>query len=73
MKLIKAEINGFGHFQKQMFSFEDGNQLYFGRNEVGKSTLYQFIQAMLFGFPKKGAEKGIIHLKTGRLMEESYG
>lgn len=57
MKLIKAEINGFGHFQKQMFSFEDGNQLYFGRNEVGKSTLYQFIQAMLFGFPKKRSRK----------------
>src|SRR5699024_7473869 len=57
MKLIKAEINGFGHCQKQMFSFEDGNQLYFGRNEVGKSTLYQFIQAMLFGFPKKRSRK----------------
>ena len=57
MKLIKAEITGFGHYRQQQFDFLSGNQLFFGNNEVGKSTLYQFIQAMLFGFAKKSARK----------------
>ncbi len=44
--------------------FESGNQLLYGANEVGKSTLYQFIQAMLFGFSHKGQKKNAItHLK----------
>lgn len=57
MKITKAEIVGFGHYRQQMFEFLPGNQLFFGQNEVGKSTLYQFIQAILFGFPKKSLRK----------------
>ena len=57
MKLIKAEITGFGHYRQRTFDFSAGNQLFFGRNEVGKSTLYQFIQVMLFGFPKKSLRR----------------
>lgn len=57
MRLIKAEITGFGQYRQQQFDFLVGNQLFFGINEAGKSTLYQFIQAMLFGFPKKSARK----------------
>lgn len=53
MRLIRAEISGFGHYRQQNFDFLAGNQLFFGENEAGKSTLYHFIQAMLFGFPKK--------------------
>ncbi len=29
----------------------------YGENEAGKSTIYQFIQAILFGFPSKGKKK----------------
>ena len=57
MKITKAEIVGFGHYRQQTFEFLPGNQLFFGQNEVGKSTLYQFIQAILFGFPKKNLRK----------------
>ncbi|MCO8291691.1 ATP-binding protein [Tetragenococcus halophilus] len=57
MELRKAEIAGFGHYRNQIFEFLPGNQLFYGSNEVGKSTLYQFILAMLFGFPKKGSKK----------------
>ncbi|GMG66909.1 ATP-binding protein [Tetragenococcus halophilus] len=57
MELKKAEIAGFGHYRNQIFEFLPGNQLFYGSNEVGKSTLYQFILAMLFGFPKKGSKK----------------
>ena len=53
MKLIKAEIVGFGQYQQVTLDFSSQTQLLFGDNEAGKSTLYQFILAVLFGFPKK--------------------
>ena len=57
MKLLKAEITEFGKYRQFSFDFTAGNQLIFGANEVGKSTLYHFIKAMLFGFPKKQKRK----------------
>lgn len=57
MKLLRAEITGFGKYRQATFDFVSGNQLFFGANEAGKSTLYQFIQAMLFGFPTKRGNK----------------
>lgn len=57
MKLLKAEITEFGKYRQFSFDFTVGNQLIFGANEAGKSTLYHFIKAMLFGFPKKQKRK----------------
>lgn len=57
MKLIRAEISGFGHYRQMTFDFSAGNQLFYGDNETGKSTLYHFIQTMLFGFAKKSHKK----------------
>lgn len=57
MKIIRAEISGFGHFRQKTFDFSQGNQLFFGENEAGKSTLYHFIQTMLFGFSTKSKKK----------------
>lgn len=57
MRILKAEITGFGHYRQQVFDFDAHNQLFYGENEAGKSTLYQFIYAMLFGFTKKSAKK----------------
>lgn len=53
MWIKKAEITSFGKWRQQTFLFEAKNQLVYGLNEAGKSTLYQFIQAILFGFPTK--------------------
>lgn len=53
MWIKKAEITSFGKWRQQNFLFEAKNQLVYGLNEAGKSTLYQFIQAILFGFPAK--------------------
>lgn len=53
MKLIQADIVGFGKYQNQTFTFSPAFNLFLGENEAGKSTLYQFILAILFGFPKK--------------------
>lgn len=57
MNVRAVEIVGFGKWQQKKIEFSAGNQLFYGPNEVGKSTLYQFIQAMLFGFPTKGKRK----------------
>lgn len=57
MKLLKAEITEFGKYRQFSFDFTAGNQLIFGANEAGKSTLYHFIKAILFGFPKKQKRK----------------
>lgn len=54
MKLKALEIVGFGKWQHFKVDFSSGNQLVYGANEAGKSTIYQFIQTMLFGFPAKG-------------------
>ena len=70
MKLLAVEIVGFGKMaNNNKITFESGNQLLYGANEVGKSTLYQFIQAMLFGFPQRAKENAITHPKNGG----SYG
>ena len=65
MKLISAEIVGFGKWQQQKIDFQEGNQLLYGANELGKSTLYQFIQAILFGFPAKGKRRKDYQPKNG--------
>lgn len=57
MKIIKIEMIGFGRWQNDRIDFLPGNQLIYGANEAGKSTIYQFMQAMLFGFPSKGRYK----------------
>ncbi|MEG0550593.1 MAG: AAA family ATPase [Vagococcus sp.] len=53
MKLLQLKIDGFGKFNNQVFDVNSQNQLFFGENEAGKSTVYQFIRTILFGFPKK--------------------
>lgn len=39
MRILKAEITGFGKYHEQSFAFHPQNQLLFGHNEIGKSTL----------------------------------
>ncbi|MGO3732406.1 MAG: AAA family ATPase [Vagococcus sp.] len=53
MKIVSLHIKGFGKFQQQVFELDSENQLIYGDNESGKSTLYHFIRTVLFGFPKK--------------------
>ena len=51
------EIVPHGRDGQKTFDFSQGNQLFFGENEAGKSTLYHFIQTMLFGFSTKSKKK----------------
>lgn len=73
MKIIRVEISGFGHFRQKTIEFSEGNQLFFGENEAGKSTLYHFIQTMLFGFSQKSKKSEITRRQMERLLVGSYG
>lgn len=53
MKLERLTIYGFGHFHDRTFALTNGLNFLVGPNEAGKSTLTQFITAILFGFPTK--------------------
>lgn len=53
MRIKSLDIVGFGKIVNQQLTFSDGTTLIYGPNEAGKSTIYQFIREMLFGFPRK--------------------
>ena len=53
MKLRQLRMDGFGKFNNQVVDIDPQNQLVFGDNEAGKSSIYQFVRTILFGFPKK--------------------
>ncbi|WP_417897430.1 AAA family ATPase [Bacillus haimaensis] len=83
MKIKSLEIYGFGKLENvKIDEFSQGIQVFYGRNEAGKSTLMAFIHAILFGFPlknqtelryepKKGYKYGgrlIMETKAGKLL-----
>jgi len=53
MYLKTLTIYGFGHFHDRTFTLDAGLNYLVGPNEAGKSTLTQFIVAILFGIPTK--------------------
>lgn len=73
MKINRIEITAFGKWRQKNFHFEEGNQLIYGGNEAGKSTIYQFIQAILFGFPSKGRKKKTTHQKMVQHTADACG
>ncbi len=52
MKLLHADIYGFGKLIHRSFDFQDGLHVLYGANEAGKSTLHTFIGCMLFGLER---------------------
>lgn len=55
MRITRAEVSGFGALRDAVLTFprDASIVLLYGRNEAGKSTLMQFIRAMLFGFASR--------------------
>ena len=49
MWIKRLNITHFGRFYQKQLSFNPGINVIYGENESGKSTVHQFIQAMLFG------------------------
>lgn len=58
VQIERATIYGFGKWIDTTFSFSHGRlHCFYGENEVGKSTLQQFIQFILFGLPPRKRAK----------------
>ncbi|MBZ2174560.1 AAA family ATPase [Schnuerera sp. xch1] len=52
--MILNELNlvSFGKFHNKTFELEDGLNIIYGKNESGKTTIYNFINGMFYGFLK---------------------
>lgn len=59
MRLLRAQIDGFGRYIGRNFEFGAGLNVVYGKNEAGKSTLQQFVLAMLYGMKKPGRKRAI--------------
>lgn len=52
MQITEIYIKNFGKFSDEKFVFSDKIHVFYGENECGKSTIYAFIKAMLFGLER---------------------
>ncbi len=52
MEIKELHIKNFGKFSDRHFFLEEGVNIFYGENEYGKSTIYAFIKAMLFGMER---------------------
>lgn len=53
MKIKEIEIYGYGKWVDKAFTDISSLQIYYGKNEAGKTTLMSFVHSVLFGFPTK--------------------
>lgn len=59
MEIQKINIDGFGKFHKYNAQTTDKIQVFYGKNEAGKTTIRKFMISMLFGLEKaRGAAAG---------------
>lgn len=52
MQITEIYIKNFGKFSDKRFDLTNKIQVFYGENEYGKSTIYAFIKAMLFGMER---------------------
>ena len=57
MKITHIYIRGFGKLNKLDIELTSGINVIFGHNEAGKSTLQEFIKAMLYGMKRSRASR----------------
>ncbi|WP_438349790.1 AAA family ATPase [Paenibacillus sp. FA6] len=53
MRIERLQIRGFGRLKEQDITINPGTTVFIGPNEAGKSTIQQFVRAMLFGIPSR--------------------
>jgi uncharacterized protein YhaN len=56
MEIRELYLKNFGKFSDRRFLINKGIHVFYGENEYGKSTIYAFIKAMLFGFERGRGE-----------------
>ena len=59
MKIKKIQINSFGKVRNTQIDLQDGINIIYGNNEVGKSTIQKFISCILYGISKNKNGKDI--------------
>lgn len=52
MEIRELYLKNFGKFSDRRFFINEGIHVFYGENEYGKSTIYAFIKAMLFGLDR---------------------
>lgn len=80
MQFKKLQIYGFGKHRDEVFDFSNGMNILFGNNEAGKTTIYECILQLLFGFPQKNHLLKSYQPKNGgnyggmlTVFDEEYG
>lgn len=53
MKIEKLQIHNFGKIHGLQMELCDGLNVFSGKNESGKTTIYHFLKSMLYGLPRK--------------------
>lgn len=53
MRIKQLHIYGFGHHTNRIIQLDEEFNLLYGLNEAGKTTIYEFILQIFFGFPQK--------------------
>lgn len=66
MRIDRLFLDGFGRFRDASLELRPGLNILCGANEAGKSTIHEFIRAMLYGFSKPG-------LKRSRMLDSYEG
>ena len=52
MEITELYLKNFGKFSDRHFFIKKGIHIFYGENEYGKTTIYEFIKAMLFGMER---------------------
>lgn len=67
MKITDLHVDGFGVWTSlSIDQFTEEATVFYGRNEAGKTTLMQFLRAMLYGFSPARRERYLPPLHGGR-------
>ena len=53
MVILRLKIDHFGGIKSKEIRFSDGLNVIYGANEAGKSTIAEFVRAMLYGMPNQ--------------------
>lgn len=71
MKILEAELKNFGNFVDEKLSFHDGINCDLGENGAGKSTIHEFILAMLY-WSERGRVHPVAVLERQRLSQRKH-
>lgn len=63
MKILKAQIEGFGKLKNLTLNFTDGINVIYGNNEAGKSTAHSFIKSIFFNLKNRKTKSNLSPLQ----------